>query len=135
MEAINSTRFLALLCSSIKIGSFATYFTFVCLLKGDADFEDEDEEQREKRSNRQREALICEDTTDTSRVSHKRQHHHLSVNSSAVNPPTSAASAKCPKKAALANSSQQRQRQLQFLRYVHQSHQKINAKKRGIEEE
>ena len=52
---------------------------------------------------------------------HKRQYHHLSVSSAAR-------ANKCAKTHLVqSSSSQQRHRQLQFLRYVHTSHKRINA--------
>lgn len=117
-----------------------------------AEVEEEDEEQRETRCNRQREALIqfrdedsisevcivvgksspttgvkasseAPHSSSTIKVPHKRHHNHLSVSSAVV----SNGGAKCAKTLIQSTSSQQRHRQLQFLRHVHSSQRREKA--------
>ena len=89
--------------------------------------------EKEQRSSRQREALIKEEhsvfaaTEDTSRKNNKKRHYnnltinHQHLNTSVIN--SNPGQAKCAK-TITQSSSQQRQRQLQFLRLVHKKNNK-----------
>ena len=92
-----------------------------------AEEDEEDTAECERRSKRQREALIRLETEDSSlggcdsdydpSKHHRPKRQHLSVNNLGLS------KAKCAK---TLESSQQRNRQLQFLRQVHSSHKRIN---------
>ena len=107
---------------------------------------EEDEEDTtaecERRSKRQREALIRleadssrDSDYDPSKHHRPKRQHYLSVNSlSSHHHHHRHSSPKCAKTLTETNPSQQRNRQLQFLRQVHSSHKRINDLKKASKE-